>query len=87
VGEVDATRFCLAVADADRAGDRLRALEQALTLWTGPVLEEFQGEEWTRAETARLTEIHAGSVDDYVDGLISARRETEAIAAVEAEPE
>ena len=83
VGDVDATQFCLAVVDADRATDRLGALEQALALWTGPVLEEFQGEEWTRAETARLTEIHAASVDDYVDGLVSAHREPEAIAAAE----
>ena len=40
-------------------------------LWTGPVLEEFQGEEWARGESARLTEIHAASVDDYVDQLIA----------------
>ncbi len=82
-GDVDATQFCSAVANADKAADKLGALEQALTLWTGPVLEEFQGEEWARGETARLTEIHAASVDDYVDQLISAHRETDAIAAAE----
>ena len=65
--------------------DKLGALEQALRLWTGPVLEEFQGEEWARGVTARLTEIHAASVDDYVDQLISAHRETDAIAAAEAQ--
>jgi predicted ATPase len=52
-------------------------------MWTGPVLEEFQGEEWARSESARLTEIHAGSVDDYIDQLISAHRATDAIAAAE----
>jgi len=83
VGDVDATQFCLAVANADRTADRLGALEQALALWTGPVLEEFQGEEWARGETARLTEIHAATVDDYVDQLIAARRETDAIAVAE----
>jgi DNA-binding SARP family transcriptional activator len=82
-GDVDATQFCQAVAYADKTTDKLGALEQALTLWTGPVLEEFQGEEWARGETARLTEIHAASVDDYVDQLISANRETDAIAAAE----
>ena len=82
-GDVDATQFCSAVANADKATDKLGALEQALTLWTGPVLEEFQGEEWARGETARLTEIHAASVDDYVDQLISAHRETDAIAVAE----
>ena len=83
VANVDATQFCSAVANADRSADRLGALEQALALWTGPVLEEFQGEEWARGETARLTEIHSASVDDYVDQLVSARRETDAIAAAE----
>ena len=82
-GDVDATQFCSAVANADKTTDKLGALEQALTLWTGPVLEEFQGEEWARGETARLTEIHAASVDDYVDQLISAHRATDAIAAAE----
>ena len=82
-GEVDATRFCSSVASADKATDKLGALEQALRLWTGPVLEEFQGEEWARGEIARLTEIHAASVDDYVDQLISAHRETDAIASAE----
>ena len=83
VGEVDATQFCLAVANADRSADKLGALQQALTLWTGPVLEEFLGEEWARGETARLTEIHAASVDDCVDELISARRKADAVAAAE----
>jgi DNA-binding SARP family transcriptional activator/tetratricopeptide (TPR) repeat protein len=82
-GDVDATRFCSAVANADKTADKLGALEQALTLWTGPVLEEFQGEEWASSETARLTEIHAASVDDFLDQLISAHRTTDAIAAAE----
>ena len=83
VGDVDASGFCAAVANAGSAADRLGALERALALWTGPVLEEFQGEEWARGEAARLTEIHAASVDDYVDQLIAAHRETDAIAAAE----
>ena len=37
---------------------------------------EFQGEEWARGETARLTEIHAACVDDYVEQLIRAHRAT-----------
>jgi DNA-binding SARP family transcriptional activator len=82
-GEVDAAQFCSAVANAGKACDRLGALEQALTLWTGPVLEEFQAEEWARGETARLTEIHAASVDDYIDQLLADHRETDAIVAAE----
>ena len=82
-GDVDASLFCQAVANADKTADKLGALEEALALWTGPVLEEFQGEEWARGESARLTEIHAASVDNYVDQLISAHRATDAIAAAE----
>ncbi len=82
-GDVDALQFCTALADADKTTHKLEALEQALKLWTGPVLEEFQGEEWARAETARLTEIHAASVDNYVEQLISVHRATDAIAAAE----
>ena len=82
-GEVDAIEFCSAVGNAHKATDKLSTLEQALELWTGPILEEFQGEEWARGETARITEIHAATVDDYVEELISAARATDAIAAAE----
>ena len=70
-GDVDAIRFCSAVGKVGKATDRLGALEQALELWTGPALEEFQGEEWARGEAARLTEIHAACVDDYIDATDS----------------
>jgi DNA-binding SARP family transcriptional activator len=83
--EVDASLFCRAVADAAEAGDadRVRALERALSLWNGPALEEFEGEEWAHGEIARLTEIHAGTTDDLADALIEARRPAEAVALLE----
>ena len=62
----------------------MRGLERALALWTGPALEEFSGEEWADGEIARLTEMHAGTVDDYADELIAARRSAEAVAVLEA---
>ena len=82
-GDVDAIAFCSAVGNADKTTDKLGALEHALTLWTGPALEEFQGEDWARGETARLTEIHAACVDDYIEQLIRAHRATDAVAAAE----
>ena len=81
--EVDATQFCQAVAAATDSPHRLLALRHALTLWTGPVLDEFRSEEWASGETARLTEIHAGAVDDYGDELIAARRAADAVALLE----
>src|SRR3954467_6085782 len=83
VGDVDAALFCRAVADAAGADDRLRALQQALALWNGPALEEFLGEEWADGEITRLTEIHAGTVDDLAGASIEARRSADAVALLE----
>ena len=85
VTDVDALQFSEAVAGAADADDRMRALERALALWTGPALEEFSGEEWADGEIARLTELHAGTVDDYAEELISARRSADAVAVLEAQ--
>ena len=74
VTDVDVLQFSEAVAGAADADDRMRGLERALGLWIGPALEEFSGEVWADGEIARLTELHAGTVDDYAEELISARR-------------
>ncbi|HEX4778309.1 MAG TPA: BTAD domain-containing putative transcriptional regulator, partial [Acidimicrobiia bacterium] len=81
--DVDAAEFCDAVGRANETELRLDALEHALSAWGGPVLDEFAGEEWARGEIARLTEIHAGAVDDYGEELISARRAADAVALLE----
>jgi DNA-binding SARP family transcriptional activator len=83
VGDVDALRFCRAVADAVDADERVPALQHALELWNGPPLEEFVGEEWADGEIARLTEIHAGTTDDLADALIESRRSADAVALLE----
>jgi DNA-binding SARP family transcriptional activator/tetratricopeptide (TPR) repeat protein len=85
VGAVDASAFCQAVADAADADDRVPALRRALTLWNGPALEEFGGEEWADGEIARLTEIHAGTVDDLADALIEHHRPADAVALLESQ--
>jgi DNA-binding SARP family transcriptional activator len=83
VGDIDASQFCRAVADAAGAVDRVSALQQALAFWHGPALEEFVGEQWADGEIARLTEIHAGTVDDLANALIEARRAADAVALLE----
>ena len=85
VTDVDVLQFSEAVAGAADADDRMRGLERALGLWIGPALEEFSGEEWADGEIARLTELHAGTVDDYAEELISARRSADAVAVLEAQ--
>ncbi len=82
--DVDASQFCRAVAAASRSEDRVLGLQQALQLWTGPALDEFVGEEWAAGEIARLTEIHAGTVDDYAEELIGERRAADAVAVLQA---
>jgi hypothetical protein len=57
--------------------------EQRSTGGTDPALEEFAGEEWADGEIARLTEIHAGTVDDLAASLIEVRRPAEAVALLE----
>ena len=59
------------------------ALQRALALWNGPALEEFSGEEWADGEIARLTEIHAATVDDLAESLIEARRAADAVGVLE----
>ncbi len=85
VGEVDATRFCDAVAAAAGAGDRVRALQLALGLWNGAPLDEFCGERWADGDSARLTEIHAGTVDDLAEALVDARQAADAVAQLESQ--
>ena len=87
VGDVDAARFCRALADAANAdlAERAGALQRALELWSGPPLEEFVGEPWADGEIARLTEIHGGAVDDLADALIETRRAAEAVALLAAQ--
>jgi DNA-binding SARP family transcriptional activator len=85
VGDVDASRFCRAVADAADAADRVHALQRALALWNGPALEEFLGEEWADGEIARLSEIHAGTADDLALALIEARRPADAVVLLESQ--
>ena len=85
VTDVDVLQFSEAVAGAAEADDRMRGLERALGLWIGPALEEFAGEEWADGEIARLTELHAATIDDYAEELISARRAADAVAVLEAQ--
>ena len=83
VADVDTSRFTRLVAEAATADNRVDALEQALSVWTGPALDEFRGEAWAYGEIARLTELHAGTVDDLAEELIAAQRSAEAVALLE----
>ncbi|MET9714191.1 BTAD domain-containing putative transcriptional regulator [Streptomyces rochei] len=84
--DVDAWRFEAAVAEADRlpaaqAPDRLRA---ALAQWRGPAYAEFAGEEWTRGERSRLTELRLRAVERRAESLVDLGRAAEAVPDLDA---
>ncbi|WP_217168526.1 BTAD domain-containing putative transcriptional regulator [Streptomyces sp. AC512_CC834] len=83
---VDAWRFEAAVAQADRlpaaqAPDRLRA---ALGEWRGPAYAEFGGEDWTRGERSRLTELRLRAVERRAELLVDLGRAAEAVPDLDA---
>ncbi|MFE8920106.1 AfsR/SARP family transcriptional regulator [Streptomyces rochei] len=84
--DVDAWRFEAAVAEADRlpaaqAPDRLRT---ALAQWRGPAYAEFAGEEWTRGERSRLTELRLRAVERRAEILVDLGRAAEAVPDLDA---
>ncbi|MGI5275651.1 BTAD domain-containing putative transcriptional regulator [Streptomyces rochei] len=84
--DVDAWRFEAAVAEADRlpaaqAPDRLRA---ALAQWRGPAYAESAGEEWTRGERSRLTELRLRAVERRAEILVDLGRAAEAVPDLDA---
>src|SRR5207237_725966 len=63
--ELDAARFeaLLSGAEPQRS--------EALGLWRGPALADFQYEAWAQAEIARLTELRIGAREDSVDAELA----------------
>ena len=77
---VDVDAFERAAAHARRSND-LAALQDALSLWTGPLLPEDQYAEWALNHQERLTEIHA-AVATSVGLQLSKQGEPEAALAL-----
>ena len=76
---VDAFRFERLVAEAREIlqsipDDALGMLDEALALWRGPVLGEFEYEEWAQPEIRRLTEVRLGATEDRFDVLLALGR-------------
>ncbi len=83
MADVDASRFSSQIAEAGVGNARTTNLENALALWRGPALEEFSHENWAVGDVARLTELHASTVEDVAEALIRERRWGEAVARLE----
>ena len=82
---IDAAEFetHLARARAAPAVDARSAIESALELWSGDAFADDAHEPWAEAEAARLTELHAGAVEDLVALLLDAGETSLALATLE----
>lgn len=87
--QVDARRF-EALVDrahdllvADRPGEALAVLQNALALWRGDALEEFADEPWARLEASRLEERRRTAEGDLFDAELARGRHTTVIPDLE----
>ena len=76
-----------AAVPADRA---LGALDEALTLWRGPVFGDLNGEWWARPLAKKLDELRLAAMAERIDALTAggwdARSLAEALSLVDAHP-
>ncbi|MEN8113316.1 MAG: BTAD domain-containing putative transcriptional regulator, partial [Actinomycetota bacterium] len=87
--DVDAIRFDRLVGEARHdvaaAPDEALALfDEALGLWRGPVLAEFEYEEWAQPEIRRLNELRLGAAEDRLDVMLTLGRAGDVVAPAEA---
>jgi len=88
-GELDSRRFeqlaaegnaALAVGDAVTAAQRL---DQALDLWRGPALADFEAVPAARAEAGRLEEQRLAALESRAEALVACGRDRDLIAELE----
>jgi predicted ATPase/DNA-binding SARP family transcriptional activator len=78
--ELDASRFVAQVAEGRASLDRgdpetaHAQLESALDMWRGPVLADIADEEFVRAETVRLNEVHLVALEQRVAAALELGR-------------
>jgi DNA-binding SARP family transcriptional activator len=84
-GELDVDRFrqlCAAARTAE-LGERRTALREALALWRGPPLADFQFEAFAQGEIARLDELRLAALEDRVEADLEAGLAAELVAELE----
>nr|WP_062338379.1 BTAD domain-containing putative transcriptional regulator [Herbidospora sakaeratensis] len=83
---VDAWHFPRLVDEAVARNDpneRIRLLDAALALWTGPAYAEFADEEWAVAEAAQLDELRLVAVEYRVEAALALGRHAEVVAELD----
>jgi predicted ATPase/DNA-binding SARP family transcriptional activator len=88
-GELDRDRFEHLVEEggaAISAGDWELAsgtLREALSLWRGAALSDFEYESFAQAEVARLQELRVGSIEQRIEAELALGRETQTVGDLE----
>jgi DNA-binding SARP family transcriptional activator len=82
---LDLTRFeqLVATARALPAENRAAALRDALALWRGPALAEFEYEAFAQDEIRRLEELRLTTVEDRIDADLELGRHAETVGELE----
>ncbi len=75
----DIAMFAGLVADAVDGGGT-EAFERALSLWRGPAIDEFAGDEWAESAVARTSELRCVAIEGRAAELIRDGRLGEAVA-------
>ncbi|MDJ0923452.1 MAG: BTAD domain-containing putative transcriptional regulator [Acidimicrobiia bacterium] len=83
-GEVDAQRFESAVAEAvalvpDNPEAAVARYQDAIELWRGPTLADFEYEDFARTEIARLRELRLAAVEGRFEAELAAGRHDELV--------
>jgi DNA-binding SARP family transcriptional activator len=87
--DLDAARFQALAADGHallEAGDHRRAaavLAESLTLWRGPVLDDFGDAPFAQAERARLEELRLVVLEDRVTAELALGRHSMVVAELD----
>src|SRR5215471_4723929 len=87
--QVDVDRFEALRAEgrrllaAEEIADAANTLEQALSLWRGAPLQEFEYEAFAQPEIARLEELRLATLEDMFDAQLAAGRDSELVADLE----
>ncbi|HEY2437400.1 MAG TPA: BTAD domain-containing putative transcriptional regulator [Solirubrobacteraceae bacterium] len=88
-GELDGDRFeglvaegrtAISTAAWEVAAEKLR---EALALWRGPPLSDFQYDSFAQAEISRLSELYVGALEQRVEAELALGHEMEAIGDLE----
>jgi DNA-binding SARP family transcriptional activator len=86
---VDGSRFLRSATegrrllDAGRPDEAARHLGQALAMWRGPALVEFEREPWAAAAAARLSEAREAALEDRIDAWLAAGHHAQAVSDIE----